>query len=94
MFAPIPLNSAIEEFTNWQQPWAFFETIKKTYGLNEEALTTWQRVWALACQAEYWRSKDISQCMNLAREALQHAFPWLSMLAIEHIIKAASYEWH
>lgn len=93
MFATNSLNSAIEKFTNWQQPWTFFEAIKHTCGWNEEALTTWQRVWGLACQAEYWQTADLNQCTKFATEALQQAFPWLSMLAIEQIIKAAHYEW-
>ena len=93
MFDPNPLNSAIEEFSEWQQPWTFFEVIHQSSILNEEQLATWQRVWGLACQAEYWQTADLSQCTKFATEALQLAFPWLSMLAIEQIIKAASYEW-
>lgn len=87
------LNSAIEGFTNWQQPWTFFEVIQQTTSLNKDALATWQRIWGLVCQAEHWQSEDANQCTNLARDALQRTFPWLSTLAIEYIIKAASYEW-
>lgn len=87
------LNSAIEGFTNWQQPWTFFEVIQQTPGLNEPTLATWQQVWDLACQAEHWQSSDRHQCMKFASDAVQQTFPGLSMLAIEQILKAASYEW-
>lgn len=88
-----PLNSAIEGFTNWQQPWTFFEVIRLTPCLSQDELATWQQVWDLACQAEYWQTTDLHQCTKLATKALQGTFPWLSMLAIEQIIKAVSYEW-
>ena len=53
-----PLNSAIEGFTNWQQPWTFFEVIRLTPCLSQDELATWQQVWDLACQAEYWQTTD------------------------------------
>jgi hypothetical protein len=84
---------AAESFTDWSAPWRFLEAVLTHTNLSETDRIMARNVWAHACGAALWQERDVSAGIVAAEQALNVAFPWLSPIAREHFVRAASYEW-
>jgi len=84
---------AAESFTDWSAPWRFLETVLTHTSLSETDRIVARNVWAHACGAAHWQGCDLPSGIAAAEQALSRAFPWLSPIAREQFVRAASYEW-
>jgi hypothetical protein len=84
---------AAESFTEWSAPWRFLEAVLTHASLSETDRIVARNVWAHACGAMHWQERDLSSGIAAAEQELEGAFPWLSPVAREHFVRAASYEW-
>lgn len=87
------LNTIIETFNNWQQPWTFFEAIKTTESLADLELKTLDAIWAVACDQQYWQESAPDEAILSVKSTLSLEFAWLSHKARQHVANAAAYQW-
>lgn len=87
------INLAIESFSNWQEPWTFFATVKAHPKCSETDRKAIQVIWLAACDKHLWSGARLQDCTTHTDTALSHQFPWLSPRARQQLINGAAYQW-
>lgn len=85
------VNAAIAAFDTWAQPWLFQSTVAAI--LAEPDRPAFERIWATACDAQYWKDADLALASLRAEQALRMQFPGLSREALSAVVRAAAYQW-
>jgi hypothetical protein len=86
-------NKALESFTEWGKPWLFIDNALGIPGLSEQDREAIRVVWAEAINEQNWQSDNLETHTAAADRRLQIKCPWLTPLAREEVIRAASYQW-
>ena len=93
MVATSTVNSVIEAFTNWQQPWVFYPYLIGHANCGEDERKAIEAIWSTACNKEHWLAGTLQESSVRAKQAIAKAFPWLSAGALQQIINGAAYQW-
>ncbi|MCX4162854.1 MULTISPECIES: hypothetical protein [Paraburkholderia] len=85
--------AAADAFTNWAQPWAFYESTIAQPDLSASDRATIRDIWSEACNARHWQDASLQECSACAERALHVVFPWLPAQTRAQFVRAASYQW-
>ncbi len=87
------ITAAILNFSEWEQPWRFFEIASAYEDLTKEDCRVLLAVWNESCNEVHWRESSPTNGCAEADRALVHRFPWLIVGARAQLVRAASYQW-
>ena len=87
------ITAAILKFSEWDQPWRFFEIASAYEDLAKEDCQILQVVWNESCNEVHWQETSPTNGCAAADSALIHRFPWLIADARAQLVRAASYQW-
>jgi hypothetical protein len=86
------INEAIQSFSDWSFPWKFMENVVVDAKLGPFEKNLAQAVWAEAFNVKYWRSEELTKCIEQTEIGLARKYAWLSEQACKNLARAASYE--
>ena len=84
---------AVEGFADWSKPWHFLEAVLTHTDLSNEDRVTVRRIWTDVCSAAHWTGCKLFEGSEAANQALKATYPWLSLVARAHFVRAAAHEW-
>jgi hypothetical protein len=87
------VNSAIEAFDNWHQPWTFYDSVIAYAEFGEIERNTIDAIWLQVCDKSIWLSGTIQECCMCIEKVISKNFPWLSVQARKQVINGAAYQW-
>jgi hypothetical protein len=86
------INEAIQSQTDWTYPWKFLENVLAYPGLGPFERNFTQAIWTEAFNDKYWRSTELSECVEQIEAGLARKYPWLRAQSCKNLARAASYE--
>lgn len=91
---PTDVVEAIERFNSWSSPWDFATRVRAALAPGTGDSQSFEQVWAAACDPAIWRfADDVASGAAAAESLLSANFPWLTLLARQHLARGAAYQW-
>jgi hypothetical protein len=87
------IAAAILKFSEWEQPWRFFEIASAHEELTKEDCRVLLAIWNESRNKVHWQETSLTDGCAAADRALINRFPWLIAGARAQLVRAASYQW-
>ncbi|MRW92018.1 hypothetical protein GJ699_18655 [Duganella sp. FT80W] len=87
------VSEALEQFSDWAMPWAYVRETLAAKGLTVKNAALVEEVWREANSSTHWMQPSFESGTGLACAALKTKYSWLSELAINNVVRGASYMW-
>jgi hypothetical protein len=84
------LEESIRQFTNWDRPWTFCDTVRMQ--LTDEVQSLFDSIWKEALATQNWQHPDLKRCTEIVEKNLSKRFPNLSGDTLKAIANAAAYQ--
>ncbi|NVM79732.1 hypothetical protein FHW83_005573 [Duganella sp. SG902] len=87
------VSEALEQFSEWAMPWAYVRETLAAKGLTVQNTALVEEVWQEANSSTHWIQPSFETGVGVARAALKTRYSWLSEVAINNLVRGASYMW-
>ena len=85
---------AISQFSAWERPWEFHNSVLRSPHLEADGRAAFERIWSLASDDPSWRQgRDLAEASETVSASLQATVPSLDSTEIASIVRAVSYDW-
>jgi hypothetical protein len=88
------INAALETYSDWTQPWGFWDSCVSYPGLSDEELVLLRSAWDETNSTEIWfQPGDLPELARMAAEKVRIKLPWVSLKASHALARAAAFNW-
>lgn len=86
------LEKSISDYTDWSNPWKFFNYVIADTHLKSEEVQLFQKIWQEAGGSDLWNFEDLTSGCKKSKAFIIENYA-LNEFVIDQIVRAISYQW-